>query len=81
MSTELRRLGRVKWFDSTKGFGFIVPQDPMPELRGGDLFVHISAFNGLDPTLIVADTCVTFSLVSGHGRHSARLQAAEVKLV
>ncbi|MDQ1153498.1 CspA family cold shock protein [Brevundimonas sp. SORGH_AS 993] len=35
-------VGRVKWFDPTKGYGFIVPDDPtLTELR--DVLLHVSS--------------------------------------
>jgi len=38
----VRVVGRVKWFDPAKGYGFIVPDDPtLTELR--DVLLHISS--------------------------------------
>jgi CspA family cold shock protein len=60
-------IGTVKFFNSTKGFGFIAPEN-----GGGDAFVHISAVqrSGLDG-LYEGDK-VSFDLETGRdGRASA----------
>jgi len=58
--------GKVKWFNTTKGFGFIQPAD-----GGNDVFVHISALQqaGLDRLDDGQD--VQYDLEENRGRTSA----------
>lgn len=59
--------GTVKWFNSTKGFGFIEPE-------GGskDVFVHISAVERSGLTGLADGQKVTFDVEAGRdGRESA----------
>ena len=59
--------GTVKWFNTTKGFGFIAPEG-----GGKDVFVHISAVGRAGLTGLADDQKVTFDLESGRdGRESA----------
>ncbi len=59
--------GTVKWFNSTKGFGFIAP-----ESGGKDVFLHISALERAGMTSLADDQKVTFDLEAGRdGRESA----------
>ncbi|MEL7105044.1 MAG: cold-shock protein [Pseudomonadota bacterium] len=59
--------GTVKWFNSTKGFGFIAP-----ETGGKDVFVHISALERSGMTSLNDDTKVTYDVEAGRdGRESA----------
>ncbi|MBU1175164.1 MAG: cold-shock protein [Alphaproteobacteria bacterium] len=66
--------GTVKFFNTTKGFGFISPDD-----GGKDAFVHISAVERAGMSTLVEGQKVTFELESGRdGRLSAtKLQAAD----
>ena len=59
--------GTVKWFNPTKGFGFIAPDD-----GGKDVFVHISAVERAGLTGLADNQKVTFELEAGRdGRESA----------
>ena len=59
--------GTVKWFNSTKGFGFIAP-----ESGGKDVFVHISQVERSGLTALADDQKVTFDVEAGRdGRESA----------
>ncbi|NDV02500.1 cold-shock protein [Pseudoroseicyclus tamaricis] len=59
--------GTVKWFNTTKGFGFIAPDS-----GGKDVFVHISAVERAGLTGLSDNQKVTYDLESGRdGRQSA----------
>jgi CspA family cold shock protein len=59
--------GTVKWFNTTKGFGFIQPDD-----GGKDVFVHISAVERSGLTGLADNQKVSYELKAGRdGRESA----------
>ncbi len=59
--------GTVKWFNTTKGFGFIAPDD-----GGKDVFVHISAVERAGLTGLRDDQKIQYEMIEGRdGRSSA----------
>ena len=61
-------IGSVKWFNTTKGFGFIQPDD-----GGQDAFVHISAVERAGLRDLPEGTKVSYELVADKrsGKQSA----------
>jgi cold shock protein len=60
-------IGTVKFFNATKGFGFI-----QPEGQSKDVFVHISAVERAGMTTLSENQKVSFDLEQGSdGRSSA----------
>lgn len=56
----MRNTGRVKWFNETKGFGFITPEDGR-----NDYFVHHSEIKGEGFRTLVEGDRVEFDVVQG----------------
>jgi len=59
--------GTVKWFNSTKGYGFIQPDGG----GGKDVFVHISAVEKAGLSSLNEGAKVSYDIVSDRGKESA----------
>lgn len=55
--------GTVKWFNPTKGFGFIVP-----DAGGNDVFVHISAVTKAGMTTLREGQKIRYELTQDKGK-------------
>jgi len=62
----MRQIGTVKWYNSTKGYGFITPND-----RKKDVFVHSSAIlnSGIDE--LHENQKVEYTLITKNDKTSA----------
>ena len=63
--------GTVKWFNPTKGYGFIQPQGGGGGGGGKDVFVHISAVEKAGLTTLNEGQHVEYELVTNRGKTSA----------
>lgn len=63
--------GTVKWFNGTKGFGFIAPAD-----GGADLFVHQSQIQDYESNGMAEDQRVEFEI--GDGRRGPEATSVKV---
>lgn len=58
--------GTVKWFNTTKGFGFIQPDD-----GAADVFVHISAVERAGLNTLNEGQKVSYEIVTERGKQAA----------
>ena len=58
--------GTVKWFNATKGYGFIAPSG-----GGKDMFVHISAVERAGLSSLNEGANVEYEVVANRGKESA----------
>jgi len=66
-------VGTVKWFNTTKGYGFIAPEED-----GKDVFVHISAVERAGMTGLADNQKVEFELIEGR---DGRVMAGDLKQI
>ena len=64
-------VGKVKWFNNAKGFGFIEQED------GDDVFVHFSEIQSSGYKVLIEGQAVRFSIQQG----AKGLQAANVEII
>ena len=63
--------GTVKWFNDSKGFGFVTPDD-----GGDDLFAHFSAINMDGFKTLTEGQKITFDVTQGpKGSQASNIQA------
>jgi CspA family cold shock protein len=65
-SEAMMAAGTVKWFNPTKGYGFIAPQD-----GGRDVFVHISAVERAGLPSLNEGQVLHYDVVSNRGKEAA----------
>ncbi len=65
--------GTVKWFNDSKGFGFITPEN-----GGDDLFAHFSAIQGSGFKTLTEGQRVNFDITTGpKGQQASNIRAAD----
>ena len=66
------KIGKVKWFNRTKGYGFIEPSD-----GSNDAFIHVSEVEKLGIADLEENQKISYNTESNRGK----LSAIDIKLV
>ena len=66
--------GTVKWFNTTKGYGFIAPDE-----GGNDVFVHISAVERSGLKTLAEDQAISYELYKDERRN--KTSAVDLKIL
>jgi CspA family cold shock protein len=70
---KIMATGTVKWFNDSKGFGFITPEN-----GGDDLFAHFSAIQSSGFKTLTEGQRVTFDITSGpKGQQASNIRGAD----
>ncbi|RZI47225.1 cold-shock protein [Rickettsiales endosymbiont of Peranema trichophorum] len=69
----MKHKGTIKWFNATKGYGFIKPDD-----SGSDVFVHISSLKSINVASMVEGQKVGYELVQSPNK---KVSAENVVLI
>ena len=64
--------GTVKWFNATKGYGFVEPSD-----KSNDVFLHISAVEAIGLSDLKYGQKISYNIESNKGK----ISAIDIKLI
>ncbi len=64
--------GVVKWFNATKGYGFVEPSD-----KSKDVFIHISALEQVGIRDLKDGQKISYNIES----HKGKISAIDIKLI
>ena len=64
--------GTVKWFNATKGYGFVEPSD-----KSQDVFLHISAVEAIGLSDLKDGQKISYNIESNKGK----ISAIDIKLI
>jgi len=77
--TESMETGRVKWFSSKKGYGFIIRNPEEPEEKQEEIFVHFKNIEMEGFRTLLPGLKVEFEV--GPGQKENTVEAKKVKIV